>query len=110
MKIASRTLMLQGRAGAVAVPVDVFAPEPDGNGWICRYQIQWPQKPWSSFGAGLDAVQALAIALQKIGVEIYSSDYHRSGLLAWGEPGSGYGFPVPASARDLLIGDDVKYY
>jgi hypothetical protein len=45
--------------------------------------------------------------MEKIGVEIYGSDHHRSGKLEWLSTYKGYGFPVPHNSRDLLIGDDV---
>lgn len=59
-------------------------------------------------------MQALTLALQKIGTEIYTSDFHKSGLLSWDDSKksnsrTGYGFPVMPSVRDLLIGDDAKY-
>jgi hypothetical protein len=41
-------------------------------------------------------------------LEIYASDYHKSGSLQWFEPNQGYGFPVALTLRDLLIGDDVN--
>jgi hypothetical protein len=109
MKIASRTLTLRDAPGDASVEVSIFVPEPDGGSWTCRYEIGWPHGKWESFGAGVDAMQALTIALQKIGVEIYFSEYHKSGQLFWDKPGNGYGFPVPPSARDVLIGDDIKY-
>jgi hypothetical protein len=28
----------------------------------------------------------------------------------WLEPGRGYGFPVPNNIRDLLVGDDKKFF
>ena len=34
---------------------------------------------------------------------------HKSGRLMFDDTGSGYGFPVASSIRDLLIGDDRKY-
>jgi hypothetical protein len=43
-----------------------------------------------------------------IGAEIYTSDYHKLGQLIWREPAQGYGFPVPLSIRDLLVGDDAN--
>lgn len=55
---------------------------------------------------GVDAVQALELALKIIGAQLYASDHHASGRLMWEAPGKGYGFPVPTSMRDLLIGDD----
>ena len=110
MEIASRILKLRASSGDVEIPIKIFAPEPDGNGWKCNYEINWPERKWSSFGAGFDSAQALIIALQKIGVEIYFSDYHKSGKLFWDSQRKGYGFPIHPSARDVSVGDDAKYY
>ena len=91
------------------VHVNIFAPRQDDNAWNCDYEIKWPEENWSSYAGGVDSVQALILALQKIGAEIYFSDYHKSGRLFWESPGNGYGFPAPPSARDRLIGDDRKF-
>lgn len=56
----------------------------------------------------IDSAQALLLAMQMIGSEIYTSSYHRSGNLFLDAPGRGYGFPVAATLRDLLEGDDRK--
>ena len=58
---------------------------------------------------GVDSAQALVLALQMIGAEIYSSDYHKSGNLFWERHGDGYGFPVVPTLRDLLRGSDLNY-
>jgi hypothetical protein len=109
MKIATRLLKLRTAGTDVGVQIDIFAPKPDGDVWKCEYEINWPDDKWVSHAGGADSAQALVLALQKIGVEIYFSEYHTSGRLYWDEPGKGYGFPVPASARDALIGDDLKF-
>jgi hypothetical protein len=49
------------------------------------------------------------LAFQMIGADLYTSSYHKSGRLMFDEPGQGYGFPVPNSLRDLLIGHDREY-
>ncbi len=41
-----------------------------------------------------------------IGAEIHSSEYHREGRLRAYDGDEGYGFPVAASLRDLLVGVD----
>ena len=51
-------------------------------------------------------MQALHLALELIGAQIYASDHHASGKLMWLEPGKGYGFPVTRGIRDILLGDD----
>ena len=55
-------------------------------------------------------MQALILALNMIGSEIYTSDYHKLGNLRSSDPWQGYGFPVPKSLRDLLEGDDATYF
>jgi hypothetical protein len=59
---------------------------------------------------GVDAVQALELALRIIGAHIYASEHHKSGKLMWLEPGDGYGFPLTSGSRDLLIGNDKKFF
>ncbi len=108
MLIAQRRLVVSSPSGDQDVPVRLFRPEQNDGAWICRYEIDWPNEKWSRFAAGADSVQALILALQKIGIEIYTSSYHQSGSLRWLERQSGYGFPVPSNVRDLLSGDDTK--
>lgn len=109
MIVAERSLRYRTATVDQEVSVRIFAPENQAGGWICRYEIDWPVEPRSSFGAGLDAVQALHLTLQKIGLDLYTSAYHASGGLFWGETGAGYGFPVPKHGRDLLVGDDLTF-
>lgn len=109
MIIATRTLTLRAPDGTQDVPVHLHAPELDDGAWICRYEIGWPEGPRTSFAGGLDAIQAMHLALQKIGLDLHMSSHHASNLLAWGEAGEGYGFPVPRNARDLLVGLDKTF-
>ncbi len=110
MKIATRQLKLRRTSGDVEVQIAIFLPEQDGSAWKCRYEIDWPAEKWSSYAGGFDSAQALVLALQKIGADIYFSDYHKSGELFWESPGKGYGFPLPASARDVLVGSDAEFF
>jgi hypothetical protein len=110
MMIASRVLMLRSGDNAVPIAVSIFAPEKTTEGaWACRYVIDWPDQPSDTKIFGFDSAQALFLALQTIGAEIYSSSYHQSGRLYVDAPGQGYGFPVVPTLRDLFVGDDVKY-
>jgi hypothetical protein len=110
MKIATRLLRMKNSSGEVRIPVNVFLPEREHDGtWFCRYEIDWPEGTWRSRAGGVDAVQSLFLALQMIGSDIYTSDYHKSGRLFLDAPGSGYGFPVPVTLRDLLVGEDRKF-
>ena len=112
MVIATRVLVLRGESGDVEVPIRIFAPEYEGefHRWACRYEVQWPDGIFSSEAYGEDGVQAIELAFQKIGIELYVSDEHKSGRLGWGAPGNGYGFPVAKTVRDLLVGYDKQFY
>ena len=59
---------------------------------------------------GEDALQSLTLALQMIGAELYTSTYHQDGALHAEGSEQGYGFPVPANVRDLLIGVDKMMF
>jgi hypothetical protein len=110
MKIAERILRIRHDHGDSEVPTRIFAPRSDeGSSWTCRYEIDWPGAPRRREIGGLDSVQALFLALQAIGAELYTSEHHEAGRLRWDKEGDGYGFPVPRTIRDLLIGDDVIF-
>jgi hypothetical protein len=111
MEIATRTLTLQEGETQIKIPVRLFAPQPqDVSAWSCRYDIGWPEGTKSREVWGVDQFQAIILTLQAIGTDIYASRYHRSGNLFFDAPGKGYGFPVPVNMRDLLTGDDAKYF
>jgi hypothetical protein len=108
MVIAQRRLVISDPAGDKDVLIRLYQPEGQDGAWSCRYEIDWPGRARSSYAGGADSMQALMLALQKIGIEIYTSSYHESGSLKWTEPNRGYGFPVGFNVRDLLIGDDLR--
>jgi hypothetical protein len=108
--IATRELTLRNDGGDIKIPVRIYTPTREESGaWSCRYQIDWPDKKSNKKIFGFDSMQAIFLALQTIGAEIYSSNYHKSGQLFADKPGNGYGFPVMPTIRDLLEGDDAKY-
>jgi len=110
MLIAQRDLtFVTSNKGALRVPVCLFAPEGNDKHWWCRYTIGWPDGTYASKGYGVDQFQAIWLTMQKIGSDIYFSDYHKTGRLYFETPGSGYGFPVPKNARDTLVGDDKRF-
>jgi hypothetical protein len=110
MVIASRVLTLRDADAEIEIPIRIFAPEQKDDGWTCRYEIDWPEGTQTMGAGGADSVQALVIAMQMIGADIYSSNYHKMGKLVFDARGKGYGFPVVSSLRDLLEGDDAKYF
>jgi hypothetical protein len=108
MVIATRSLLLRDRN--VEIPIRVHAPEKAKVDWICRFEIDWPEGKAERWGAGIDAIQALVIALNMVGAEIYASKHHETGQLVWLAPGRGYGFPISNNIRDLLVGDDRAFF
>jgi uncharacterized protein DUF6968 len=107
MIVATRTIFIQVDGRKQPVVIDIYPPEQGDRSWNCSYRIDWPEKPRIAMAHGQDGVQALLIAMQKIGIELYSSSYHLAGNLMLERPGSGYGFPVPRTMRDMLVGDDA---
>lgn len=109
MPFAVRQLAIIENGVRHDVAVRVFPPQPDDRSWACRYEIDWPHRPRVGAGYGIDGVQALVIAMQKIAIELYTSSYHKAGTLLFDKPGNGYGFPIMKNARDMLVGDDAKF-
>lgn len=110
MIIFQRSLSYDDQRGEQEVRILVYAPRQAERDWNCAYEIAWPDGPRRGFGYGVDSTQAVLMTLQAIGTDIYTSDYHRSGRLRWEVAGGGYGYPVPRTIRDLLVGDDAAAY
>lgn len=106
MVIATRHLTAASPDGPFDVKIEIEAPELSERSWICRFTIAWPEGTRSDYCLGFDSVQALYLALQKIGAELYGSSYHRDGQLTWVKPQDGYGFPMIRGGLDVLIGED----
>ncbi len=104
--VASRTLTMLVDGSEVEVPVTIYAPTDKMDHWRCEFEIGWPDKTKVGRGYGLDAVQALLIALQTIGIQLYTSAAHKQGKLKLDEPHGGYGFPPNAAMRELYEGLD----
>ncbi len=90
--------------------VRIYAPEPHGDSWDGRYEIDWPEGTQRMVMGGFDSAQALLLAFYMIGADLNSSTYHNEGRLVWGKPGSGLGFPVAEVLKDLLVGDDQRFF
>jgi hypothetical protein len=100
--IATRKLTL---AGVKTVTVRIGKPElfPDGLNWYCPYQVDGIGNGRVRRAGGIDAVQALQLALKMIGADLYTSAEARSGSLTWdaGKEQRDLGFPVPDAIKDL---------
>jgi hypothetical protein len=111
MIIAERQLTLRMKnAASQTVMVRLHAPTRANSDWSCRYEIDWPEGLRSAAVHGMDGMQALILALQCIGSELYASKHHASGALLLEAWNSGYGFPVAQSTKPDLIGDDRRFF
>lgn len=102
IQIATRTLA----AGGKQVTVVIGKPEefPEGDNFYCPYQIVGIGNGRVRYAGGVDAVQALELALKMIGAELYTSQEAQAKQLSWegGQSPRDLGFPVPDSAKELL--------
>jgi hypothetical protein len=104
--VAGRLLTMKVGRRDVEVPVTVYAPVDKGDHWRCDFTIGWPDKPRHGHGNGIDSAQALLIALQFVGLELYVSKAHKAGKLKCPGRRAGYGFPLPRTIRDEAQGED----
>jgi hypothetical protein len=94
--------------GVTQMEIRIHAPR-ETDHWVCDYEIDWPTETRRFAGHGADAMQALIIALQMVGAELYTSTAHQDGLLSSIDGEAGYGFPVGPIIRDLLTDRDRAY-
>jgi hypothetical protein len=87
--IAVRELDLEG-GGHVTVLIGKPEKFPDSEDYYCPYQIVGIKRSSIRYAGGVDAVQALDLALKMIGADLYTADEAKSGALSW-RGGSGEG-------------------
>src|SRR4030081_2369044 len=92
--IATRELSI---SVGTTVTVLIGKPEkfPDSEDYYCPYQILGLGNQRVRYAGGIDAVQALELALKMIGTDLYTSKEVQAGELSWpgGKKGD-LGFPV----------------
>ena len=100
------SLVENGHRSEMAVRIFQPEPEPGEPNYRCRFQIEWPSGIKQRHAFGVDAIQALILALNLLGAYINTSQAVKEGRLVWLEPGGGFGLPVPRNIEDILQGDD----
>lgn len=97
--IATRGLLLQrGRESPAEVLVLLGKPQklPDHTDYFCPYQIRGAGSERVKYACGVDAFQALQLALSTLAVELEVLNKELGGLLRWdGDESGGLGFPAP---------------
>ena len=95
--IAVRTLKLQGEQGTPSdVTVLIGKPQktPGFDEYYCPYQIRGAGSEKIGYSCGIDAVQALSLALSILGVELEVLNKELEGRLSWEcDEEGGFGFP-----------------
>ena len=101
--IAERTLTLKpGKTVAVRLGLPYTPDEFPKESW-CPYQITGLGSGKIRYVVGIDAFQALWLALQTIGVTLYASEEYKTGRLHFFENDDpDLCFPVTENCRDLL--------
>ncbi len=100
------SLVNEGQSSEVTVRLFHPEPYPDHSGYQCRVKVEWPSKTQDLHVGGVDAIQAVILALQTLGAIINTSEEAKEGRLVWFEQGSGFGLPVSKGIGDLLQGED----
>jgi hypothetical protein len=91
--IATRSIALLGDTQAVTVTIGTPQAFSDGKDYYCPYQIIGIGDERIRYASGVDTIQALFLALKKIGSVLHSSDPARAGSLTW-LGNSDLGFPM----------------
>lgn len=93
--IATRELR-HSDGGTITVIIGKPQKFSDSEDIYCPYQITGIKRNKVRYAVGIDAVQALELALKMIGADLYTSDEAHAGNLSWeaGEKGD-LGFPKP---------------
>jgi hypothetical protein len=108
--IARRELSLSG-GGPVMIEIGIpFEVESEHTEFWCPYRITGIGSGRVRAAIGLDAVQALMLALQVIGSDLYACDEYRTGRLRWfaNDWSRSLGLPVFEGFRDLLPSEPVQ--
>ena len=97
--IATRRLFRAGddTAGVIAVKMGKPVPYPDGQDYYCPYQVTGLGDEKVRYAAGIDAFQAMQLALRMIGTDLYIRlNRLCAGRLRWeGDDDGDLGFPPP---------------
>jgi hypothetical protein len=100
--IATRTIHLIDDSRRITIKIGKPIQFLDSPDYYCPYQITGLGNDNVKYAGGIDAVQALLLTLQKIGIDLYTSNEAIANRLSWeGDEKGDLGFPVPDSLIDL---------
>ena len=95
LPIAKRTFMID-KDGNHQLEVAIYAPVVDRDDFRCEYEITDQGKiVKGGYALGVDTLQAMILALQKVGADIVYSDYGRERKLYWNDQNDDLGLLLP---------------
>ena len=86
-----------GNTVTVSIGLPSFVSEGE---FVCPYRIAGLQAEEVGRAIGSDALQALQLALIRVGAILYTSEAWKDGVLSWNGD-KDLGFPLPGSIKDL---------
>jgi hypothetical protein len=97
--IARRELLVENDAASKVV-LEIAKPISDGQDYGCAYRISYRGLEKARTIFGVDAFQALQLALNTLAVDLAHSDWLPVRQMHWLEPGAGTGFVEPKSKAE----------
>ena len=99
--LIARRIFTIGRAGARTIEALIYTPVADGVDFRCDYEIIDDGKVVNSFhGMGVDSMQALVSALQRVGAVLTYSDHAMKRDLYWNGQNDHLGLLLPPRCDD----------
>lgn len=100
--VAERTLVLKESTGVRRnVVVRLGKPEPDGDDWACSFQILGLERERGLRVMGVDAFQALLLAVKALAVNLEAEAKRVGGNFCWlGQATSG--FPISQGKKSTV--------
>ena len=93
--LATRKFTL-GEHSTQYIEVFVYLPVEDHGDYRCQYEIREQGKPVKKGHAlGVDSLQALILALQKLGADVAFSNYAKDQRLYWNDQNADLGLLLP---------------
>lgn len=77
-----------------------YQPEPDGQDYVCRYEIMYADGVRTRRSPGIDQVQALLLAMQYAHTDLLAARDHDGRKITWLDSAS-LGLPIAQTIRDL---------
>jgi len=86
---------LESLFGRVEVWMEVPVLDAGGQDYRCRYRIKGPRTDRAGHAMGVDAFQAMQLAMERIGTDLLYSEEGQVGELRWLDVPYDTGFPCP---------------